>query len=291
MKEIAKYKNIIMVITIVIVFSVITFIIGFGVGNKFKPLEKEEIKKSEIINKDEEKEEKESSTNNQEITSINEESTKSLEKISKAEYEQILYDIDEVYIRNYALDFKNNIKNISSEKLIEKAIMNESRTNRQDSYSKDVVRKYVNRYFGKEYKYEDKSVYCDLDKKELYKYNDGKYTFQDVHGHDAVNHENFVGNYLNIIKYERVNNKIIVETKILYGADCRATCGPTTKFKINPEDENYALEASDFGNNNFAVSLSDYKRIESNIPITTFTFIENDDGTYYLDNVEINKTK
>ena len=202
--------------------------------------------------------------------------------------EELVERIKNVYSISYYEYFKTGLDKIDNDLLIKSAIYAKADKNveyNKVEVTKEKVKEYVTELFGEDYKYEDKDVLCPVDKEAFYIFKDGKYTYntEALHGHGGGSTAQRDTKVLvEDVKYS--GKDIVVTTRIAYAGKCGDTCGPLNAYY------SYAHEVV-YGNtsNDYAVTLTnnELKNIKDKLEVTTFTFSQNKDGSYYLSNVTV----
>ena len=219
----------------------------------------------------------------------NEETKQSEAKeVSYALGKQLVDSIENVYSVDYYEYFKNGIEKIDNDTLIKNAIYANSKSNEslEDvNVTEEQVKEYVQKYFGENYKYENKDIICPLDKNPLFVYKDGTYTFAKdaTHGHGGGSiSQRDTKVYVESVEY--AGKDIEVKARIAYSGKCGDTCGPLNAYY------SYSREVV-FGDpkNDYATTFTnkDLEEVKDKLETTTFTFSANKDGSYYLSNVTV----
>ena len=208
-------------------------------------------------------------------------------KNAEATYEQIINDIKNVYTAYYGSDFSKGLNNIENDKLIFRAVVANYKSGQ--TVNEEKIKNYVNRYFGPEHKYNNATIYCDIDKQPLFKFENGQYSFfneNNIHGHDSGKfYEAHRSNYIDVISYNENDNLITIKIKVLYGETCLATCGLEIHYSSNPSNSDTVLTTK--FENDYNITAEEYNGIKGSIPVTTLTFTKNSDGTYFLSNATV----
>lgn len=273
-------------------------IIGFTIGYRsiyYKYIANESKNgnnyKSDVIeewkSKEEETENKKEKEEDNKNTTTNCKENKSSSEQAKTTSEQIINDIKNIYAAYYGSDFYTGIENIVNDKLVYRAIVANYKNG--EPISEEQIKNYVNRYFGPYRKYTTDTIYCDVDKQPLFKFENGQYTLyneNNIHGHDSGKYyEGHRSNYIDVISYTESDNLITIQIKVLYGETCLATCGPEIHYSSNPSIPDNILTTK--SENDYKITSEEYNEIKGKLPITTLTFNKNSDGTYYLSNASV----
>lgn len=160
------------------------------------------------------------------------------------------------------------------------------------SFSEKTMTEKIKYYFGDSYKINNEDIICSLDKEPFYIYNSNtnmyRFATDSVHGHGGLGSIREI--VVNYVSGKVLNDKITIDTKLLYSTYCGDTCGPNYAYYASYQDvfDNKPIlgQEDDFENE---IELTDelYKTIESKLPTTTFTFIKRNSDTYNLESVII----
>lgn len=162
------------------------------------------------------------------------------------------------------------------------------------SFSEKTMTNTIKNYFGDSYKIKHESIICSFDKEPFYVYDSDtnmyRFDINSMHGHGGSGDiREIVVNYIDgkIINDE----KIIINTKLLYSTYCGDICGPNYAYFASYQDvfdgSPILGDKNDY-NNELILTDGLYKSVESKLPTTTFTFIKKSNDIYNLDSVIIN---
>ena len=281
-----KKKNIIIIILSAIIICLLIFLIFDKVINKDNKENKEPVNKQEETNNNEINQEE---TNNDEKNQ--EETNETANDINK--------NIDTLktkstnLIHNY--NFQNllpftDISQVNNQFFLEYAL---NQLEWKEEFTKEEVELVIKNTFGNEVKLNHENIKCDIcSSVPIYKYNSKtqKYTYNIEHdGHGGNNR--YV--YEKYIDGSNDGNIYTLNYKITY-SNPTGDEGIPYKYYKNTQDANnntnviFELQAID-ENGETAPLLNDetFKIFEDKLPITTFTYEKNADGTFNLKSVTI----
>ena len=225
------------------------------------------------------------------INQAEEKDNKSSIAVSSSIVNELAANIKDVYAYYYSSDYVNGFRTINEEKVLYYAITSKIRNTTETATANDIAR-YITKYFGENYNYTNHSILCALDKQTLFQFDNTTNTYSfynegNIHGHDGGNGYKIArNNYVKVLSSKYDGDNIVLETKILYGTNCTATCGPNMMYYVNPNDSQPILKGESI-NEEYIVTEADYQRIKDKLDTTTFIFSKNSDGTYYLSDVKI----
>lgn len=145
-------------------------------------------------------------------------------------------------------------------------------------------------YFG-ENKFKLDDIVCDIDNETLYEYmsDTNIYVEKEHSGHGGGR---IVLSNIRYVSSRVVGDKVTLITRNLYERSCSDVCGPLNAYYGNVDDmfnsENPVL--GDQNSEEEIVLTSElFDSIESKVAKTTYNFIKEESGNYYLDSVSVEK--
>lgn len=219
----------------------------------------------------------------------------STRKLNESEISELMTKIktyNKYISSNYPI---KNISDFSKDKLFDfsiKIMINEDNSTDGDNISADKLDEIITKYFGNSIKLEHKDILCSNDNEILYNYNKENKTYSinynhPGHGGGAIGRDGYEHYIEGSISNE---TDIVISTKNLYSGYCSDICGPIDSYYKNFEDsvsgENPVIK-KDNVNDDYLVTENDYDSIKDSIPITTYKFIKDKNGNYYLVSVSI----
>ena len=297
-QDLPKKKNIGLIITIIILIFMILGISGYVCYKKgliFHKAETKEENKKEKINKEENEPQEEQTPTEEEIINDDDviEETTTIEE-QPAKEEQIVTEesIIEEKVKRLSENFASyypisNKKTIKNQDLLIYAL---SAIEYKNSFTKEEVEESIKNLFGTDMNVKNEDIECPTsDPNPIYLYENGVYTPNPNHGGHGK-----LSIYANIhnVSFAKKDNKIIGKYKILY-AKCSDTCVIASYYKTYKdaiENKKPILEwdANEIVNDGEKKIEEGYQRVKDEIPITTFEFTIENDGTYTLNSIEIN---
>lgn len=207
------------------------------------------------------------------------------ESITEAEKELLENQISD-YTTYFAGYYPiTNISSLDNQDVLYFAMMKSGKIG-EDIMESD-LEKILDQYFGKNHPFKHSDIMCPIDDEPLYIYDSARreYYFEDTHPHGGS------GVYRGITyetEGEKIDNKYIVRTKILYNDYCSGMCPPRINYYITKDDsknsENPILGTYD---EDHEITEEEYNSIKDSIPITTYTFIKDENNNYGLKQVNI----
>ena len=164
----------------------------------------------------------------------------------------------------------------------------------RDSFTTDEIEENIRHVFGNGITIKHEDIICNIDKKPFYNYDSSTKTYNknsEMHGHDG-------GDELRDTKFYYISakmleeNKIIIEAKVLYGVMCSGICVPNNSYYASYNDsKNHKNAVITSKKDGEEITLTDdlYKSIENKLPITTYEFEKDANGSYNLVSVKVNK--
>lgn len=290
-----KLKKIILIgIAIVIFFVMIVFLINFVFSSKNKVEEKNDQKtvdEVEFIEETEEKleeekapqEEKNSHSSDEEYNYIVEQSQKEDPNFPKTQKNKI-----SLFVRQFAEYFPiDNVKNISNQDIL---IYGWEKLEKKLTISKSEMELAVKEMFGNSIVVNHENIFCPYrgtDQNHPYLYLFDGNTYQSNPDHGGHGSCGLDVDEIYYISSEKLNQNIIKDNyKILYGGyGCDTHIGRA--YYRSPKDEKPIFVYRPNNGEWIDVTEEDAKRIMEQLPITSFVYEVEADGTKNLKSVEI----
>ncbi len=209
-------------------------------------------------------------------------------KIPQSEIDKLTLKIKTEYSKYYSEDYIDGFNTIKKEKVLYYAVM-KNIGNITDPVKSSDVHEYIKEYFGEKYSIKDQDIYCNIDNEVLFKYKDGIYQFNNEYYHDhdgANNYKVYRNNYVKLLSSKYSKSDIIIKANILYGTSCISVCGPNNAYYKSPGDEEPIIGDAD-SSKDYEVSEKDYEAVKNKLPVYTFRFKKNSNGSYYLYDLKI----
>ena len=225
----------------------------------------------------------------------NDEDENKLENITEDDIKNFSNQIDDY--NTYLTDYYpiNDINNLNSDIILEFASKMVEKKDYNTSFTKKEMDNIINKYFGSDYSYTLKDINCFLGDGILYKYDTATetYNFYGEHPHGG---EGFYRSKYYFLDgtYDKETNEYIINTKVLYASYAGDTYGPIDYYFSNGSDaknnENsiYTVDEKDSENDTYNQA---YNEIKDKLPITTYTFVKDNNDNYALKSVIINQDK
>lgn len=155
--------------------------------------------------------------------------------------------------------------------------------------TKEKVEDVLHKYFGKNVKFKHDDIKCYAGEV-VYTYDEATgYTKKEHNGHGGPGS---LGTELFYVSSEVNGNKVKVITKNLYERFCSDICGPMDAYYGRVDDvfenKNAVLKAEN-GQEEAKITRWNKDEVLEKVPETTYTFIIEDNGNYYLESVSISK--
>lgn len=218
------------------------------------------------------------------IESVKEEAKTYELTYSKAtEYMEKIQVYNNIFHENYLISNKKEITNDEYLTFAYRMLLG------KETITVENIEKVLHEYFGKNIKFEHDNIKCFAGE-EVYEYSkENGYTEKEHYGHGgpgALKTEIFY------VSSEVRGNKVKFVTKNVYEDICGEICGPNKAYYASVDDAksqtNPILKAAEYQE---SVEIAQYNKefILSKVPETTYNFIIEDNGNYYLDSVNISK--
>ena len=237
--------------------------------------------KEEIVEKEEkeENEEKEPVVNSKELT---EEDVKT--------YIEDMTTFTSYFGDMYPLKIENMDNNLVLQYGVRQIISSKNTSIIELQFTTNELQEQIAKVYGKDYSYTVGDINCPAEDGVLFQLNKDTNTYHHVgeHGHGGW------GSYrlkIYFIDAKEENDKMEINTKILYGGYCGDTCGPITDFynvakpKDYVKDSIYQVSEADMVNeDNYEKA---YKQVQEHLKLTKFIYQKQSDGKYGLKEIEV----
>ena len=147
-------------------------------------------------------------------------------------------------------------------------------------------------YFGEKHGYKLDNIKClGMDEEDIYVYDkeNNIYVLGDHGGHGGLS---IVSSNIRYVSSKVEGNKVTLVTKVLYERACGDTCGPTNAY-YSSVDGSYNDDEPVLGDasKDEELVLTDelFDSVSDKLPTTTYNFIVEESGNFYLDRVSIDK--
>ena len=241
-----------------------------------------------IINKDNNKvdETQEESNNSKNENKEDEKNESKPVALEKSELDTLTNVIESMkshaFLQNYIP--LNNINEIQNKDLL-MYVLNVFKEKK--SFTKDEVEQLIKQTFGDEIKVTHQNIPCSLGKNYfIYNSTTGTYTYNNKHiGHGGGDRISIYKKYMDSYK---IDNTYTIKYKMIYGEVCSDMCFVGSYFaSINDAKTmtNPVLELNDVVGYDITEEL--FKTIEDKVPVTTFTYEKNSNGTFNLKSIVV----
>lgn len=203
------------------------------------------------------------------------------EEIVEISYSEVNYLLERINYYNdsfskyYPISVFSKIDNQDKLKFGINILTEEENTN--NYYKTRDLENVFNKYFIPEFKVIYEDINCDVDNLVLYNLENNTYTLTNNHEHGKNNNISIKTYYNSSTKLDNIYK---VNVNILYSSYCNSdSCA---------NDNNYYARYKDSVNGERVVTdnLEEYEKIKDNLPITTFTFIKENEN-YLLKSVKV----
>ncbi len=217
-----------------------------------------------------------------------EETEKITEEELTEEEKNILLDQISEYNSRFATEYPmKNVSEIANQEKLYFGVIQINKEGFQESFSTEKLSQVMEKYFSNKASYTDENIQCVIRDGVLYQYNEEKknYQYQGTHGHGGGSFSRSNNYY---VEGNKKKNTYTIKVQILYETTCSDICGPTSAYYSDAEAKNIVYEIPEDKVETIQASEV-YPQVKEKLPITTFTFIKDEDGNYGLDSVIIEK--
>ncbi len=255
---------------VVWIIVLLVFVVGIGVGLLVPSL----LIKSENSNTPEQKEKEKEKDN--------------IVELSEADVSGY-FDSIESYNKYFMNLIPGETKNIDNQAILSSAwalatYYNDRRLDPMSDFSKEQMKEFVSRIFGKGFTYTDENINCSLGDGAIFQFDGATYHRTGNHGHDGIGFYRFQKYFVGASRND-TKGTLEIQMKVIYGDKCGGTCGPIHEYFKTPNGEVlYTSNSSDPAGYRFDELYNQYG---NDLPITSYLYKKGENGDYYLESVQI----
>lgn len=266
-------KDFIFMVSIALILFVVTFIVS---ETTFTKNTIEDIEDNTGINITEPNTEQNewNSGEEQDNESDNTEGAIELTKENLEEYKKII----DFFNENFSTEYPLKTENLTNPEILHSAMKEVWLKGKKGSeFSATELHNMITKMFGADLKYTNQDIFCEVDDRVIFKYNDGKYQYYGEHGHDGC----FMVSRNYFIETKTIDNILEIKTKNIYHGIICGTYALDSFYK-DALSQQILYNQSDRDTEDWLGFDEVYELKKDEIPITTYIFQKDTQGNYAL---------